>query len=863
VRDFRLTKDIRPTSYDLRLDLDLERWTFAGTEAVAVRLAHPTGEISLHSLELNITRAVAAQPGNSKTYPANVTYDTEAETATLRFDTPLAAGAWELRLEFSGEIQRELRGLYRSTRPGERYAATQFAPADARRAFPCFDEPEFKARFALELIAPAELAAIANAPIADREEQAGGRARTRFAETPPISSYLLAFAVGPFEATPAGSTITGVPVRVWVPRGMSDRGLFARDAHVRSLEYLERYTGIPYPYGKVDAIGLPDFSAGAMENPGAITYRLTYLVADAASAPVAVRKNIFGTAAHELTHMWWGDLVTLAWWDDIWLNESFATFVGEKARAALEPDWAIWRDFVADTSLAFGLDALLSTHPISAEVRNARQADERFDAISYEKGAAVLRMLEGYLGETRFRDGVRAYLDRYREANATADDFWRALDESSGENVTRIARSWITEPGHPLVSFRTHESADGLRVELSQRRFLLDPDAAAPAQRWPVPVVIRYETADGPSERRVLLDGERAEVELPGARWYFPNARGTGFYRYSLDQIAFDRLIRAITALEPEERLSLLDDVWMLARAGAMPVASVFALLRALSGERDRAVLQQMTILDGQGGVLAWLDSHVISDAVRPAFAAFTRELLAASFSRLGLEPRGDDSDDDRELRAVVLEGLGRIGRDPELLRAARARIDAHLAGSERLDPDVATALARVAAADGDSVLVDRFVARMSEAAATDPQEELRFRGALAYFEEPRAARRAVEVCFGERIRDQDFPLLLHRMLQRPRMREHAWAAVQERWESRVRHLEPWLRQRVVTALSQVTSPALSPAVARFLEDHRAPDTGETTDRALERLRVDAGAARRMAAEVEGALRSAPAAATT
>src|SRR5262249_41451496 len=393
-----------------------------------------------------------------------------------------------------GTILERLRGFYRSQKDGDRYAATQFEAADARRAFPCFDEPEFKARFAVTLVMPSAVTAVSNGPQAHTQTLADGRTEIRFTETPPISSYLVAYCIGPFDATPVAMTPSGIPVRVVLPRGLADKGLFARDAHVRSLAYLEDYTGIPYAYTKVDAIGLPDFEAGAMENPGAITYRLTAIAADAERASTHALKGIFYTAAHELTHMWWGDLVTMAWWNDLWLNESFATFVGYKVVADLMPEWGMWRDFVATLSRPFALDALVSTHPISYEVKNAKQATERFDVITYWKGAGVVRMIEGFLGAEAFRTGVRRYLDRYRERNATADDFWRELTAASGRDVGTIANAWIKQPGHPVVHVSARPVGDALHLSLRQERFFADARATdtAAAQQWPVPMVIAY-----------------------------------------------------------------------------------------------------------------------------------------------------------------------------------------------------------------------------------------------------------------------------------------------------------------------------------------------------------------------------------
>jgi len=436
-RNFRLSKDAFPSRYRLVFELDFDSWTSTGNEGIEIRTARPTREIVLHAIDLDINSASI-----DKTALEGVTFDSESETATLRFAGEIPAGEHTLEIAWKGGIRDSLRGLYRSLRGEERYAATQFEAADARRAFPCFDEPEFKARFSLELIHPAGNAAIANMPIESQESIDERRTRTRFRETPKISSYLVAFTVGPYEFTPTITTTSGIPVRVCLPPGLAEQGIYARDAHVRSVEWLQAYTAIPYPYIKVDAIGIPDFEAGAMENPGAITYRTRLLAADERNASIQTLKGVFSTAAHELTHMWWGDLVTMRWWTDLWLNESFASFVGEKATAALNPEWRYWRDFVADNTSAFNLDALASTHPISVEAKSAEEASQRFDAISYAKGAAVLRMVEGYLGEETFREGVRIYLRRHAEANASADDFWRALDEAStSPRSRRAARS--------------------------------------------------------------------------------------------------------------------------------------------------------------------------------------------------------------------------------------------------------------------------------------------------------------------------------------------------------------------------------------------------------------------------------------
>ena len=842
-RNFRLAKSVRPSRYELRFELDLDGWTSRGHERVALTFDGPSRELVLHSLDLIIERAAIA--GGPKM--TDVTYDGEAETATLRFDGEVAAGERVLELDWSGQIRESLRGLYRSTRPGERYAATQFEAADARRAFPCFDEPEFKARFAIELVHPAGLTAIGNMPIASQEPVADGRQRTRFVETPKISSYLVAFTVGPYESTPEAKTASGIPVRVWLPKGLAAQGLYARDAHVRSLEYLEPYTDIPYPYLKVDAIGIPDYEAGAMENPGAITYRVYLLAADERNASVKMFKGIFSTAAHELTHMWWGDLVTMRWWTDLWLNESFASFVGEKATAALNPEWRYWRDFVADNAGAFNLDSLASTHPISVEAKSAEEASQRFDAISYTKGAAVLRMIEGYLGETAFRDGVRIYLRRHAEANASADDFWHALDESSGQGVTRIANAWIKEPGHPLVDITAREKDGGLELSLSQTRYFSDAGAKPTAQRWPVPLVIRTDAG----EKRILLSDARATVGLPGARWYYPNAGGRGFYRFRLDELSERRLDEGIAHLAAEERLSLIDDLWALTRHGKARLATFMRRLETLRGDDDRAVLSAIA------DALTWIGNYAVRPSTEGAFARLVEELFRPILQQGGWDVHDDEDADTREKRTRAIGMLGVHARAPDVREEAGRRVRRHLEGNARLHPDVAGIVVAVAATAGDAALWERYVARMKQAAATDAQEETRFRQGLIFFEDPALVRRTAELAFTPAIRMQDRGHLLVPLLQRRRSREVAWPVLRDAWDEHVANadLPPLLKQAFPTAVSQLAQPGLAQEAISFLEAKRTPDIAETVSQSIERLRVNTAAAERLSDELGDALK--------
>jgi len=839
VNDFRLGKDVRPSRYKLRFELDLDAWTARGEETITLLLAQPARSLTLHSVDLEI----ATGDGIDR-----VRYDEESQTATLDLATELAAGEHGVTIRWTGSIAEKLRGLYRSTRPGERYAATQFEAADARRAFPCFDEPEFKARFALTLVHASGLAAIANAPVRERRRLPDGRSETAFADTPLISSYLVAFTVGPYESTPAARTKTGHEVRVWLPAGLAEQGIYARDAHVRAVEYLEEYTGIPYPYTKVDAIGIPDFEAGAMENPGAITYRTRLLAADSNTASTATFKAIFSVAAHELTHMWWGDLVTMAWWNDLWLNESFASFVGERCTATLNPEWRYGRDVVAQNGTAFDLDSLVSTHPVSMEAKNVDEANERFDAVTYLKGQGVLRMIEHYLGEDAFRAGVRVYLGRFRERNATAKDFWQALDEASGRDVTKVANAWITEPGYPLVSCGVRETAAGLVVELRQQRFFADPAATDTKQRWPIPIVFRYGTADGVAERRILFDGERATVDLPGARWYYPNGAGAGFYRTAFDDRSVTLLAGGITQLAPEERLALLDNQWDLARGNRATVGQVLKLVEALGSEDDLEVLRVLA------GIVSWLSFHAVGPATEPAFRSLADRLFRPQLDKLGWDVRPDDSPDERGKRQIVLAALGWSAAAPDVRAEAARRVAAHLAGTARLDPDIAGPAATIAAANGDAALWDRYVARMKESQATDAQEEARFRAALCEFTDPALSARTAAAVFSDLIRDQDRSLLVQQLLGTAHGRTAAWRALAANWDAHIVPLDPGGRHRAITATGQLTPRALVDEASRFLRAHQTADMTQTIAQAIERMRIGAANAERMADELSDAL---------
>src|SRR6185436_19490688 len=493
-KNFRLPTDVKPKAYDADLRLDLNADRFEGELAIEVALGAARRAITVHAVGLEV-RDARAEIG-AVAIAGKATADAESETVTLTFADELPAGDARVRIVYRGAFSPGLRGLYRAGS----LAVTQFEAADARRLFPCFDEPAFKAVWRLRVEGvPNQAIAISNGKVIRDDNDGRGGRRLTFAPTPPLSSYLVALIVGPLAASPI-EVARDVPITTWTTPEKKALTAFAQTIATAVLPRLEDYFGLPYAFGKLDQIGVPDFEAGAMENAGAVTFREVALLADPATAPLAVQKRVAEVITHELAHQWFGNLVTMVWWDDLWLNEAFATWMAYKIVDDWRPSWRIWMDFEGGKGAALALDALVSAHPIRADVNNAEEAGESFDAITYEKGGAVLRMLEGFLGADRFRDGIRLYMRRHREANATADDLWGALGEASGQPIIEMANGWIRQTGYPLVDV----ALAGDSVELKQRRFFSDPGAAAADSgntRWLVPVVLRFRDATGVKEQ--------------------------------------------------------------------------------------------------------------------------------------------------------------------------------------------------------------------------------------------------------------------------------------------------------------------------------------------------------------------------
>src|SRR3989475_1163504 len=483
----RLPATVTPEHYDLAFTVDLPHARFEGTETIRVQLNEPTPRVVLNAIDL-VFKDVTIAAGGGRAQQATVSLDEQGQTATLTVPQSLAKGRAEIRIQYSGVLNDKLRGFYLSRSKEGRYAVTQFESTDARRAFPCFDEPALKATFAVTLVVDRGDRAISNGTVvSDTNGPQRSQHTVKFATSPKMSTYLVAMAVGRFACLEGSAE--GVPIRICATPDKKELGHLALESVQQILKFYNGYFAIKYPFRKLDVVAVPDFAAGAMENTAAIFYRETDLLADTKSASVETRKTIASVLAHEMAHQWFGDLVTMQWWDDIWLNEGFATWMANKPLAAAHPDWNVPVDEAGESQRALDLDSLKSTRAIHADAETSAQIDEAFDAIAYEKGAAVLRMIEAYVGSDTFKKGVNAYLQAHAYGNATSEDFWSAIANASGKPVDKIMSTFVTQPGVPLIRVSASCANDRTQIAMTQRRFFVDPAVAPPSnQLWQIPV---------------------------------------------------------------------------------------------------------------------------------------------------------------------------------------------------------------------------------------------------------------------------------------------------------------------------------------------------------------------------------------
>ena len=673
---------------------------------------------------------------------------------------------------------------------------------------------------------PDGLVALANTPEVHRERADPGFTSVRFAPSMIMSTYLVCIVVGPLALT-APLDARGVPVRVACRPERVPLAGYANDVAVFALDWFADYFDIVYPEEKLDQAGIPDFAQGAMENVGLVTYRETLLLLDPATATHNERVGVAETVAHELAHMWFGDLVTMRWWNGIWLNEAFATFMAYMCIDAMEPSWRVFDGFQRLRSIAFDVDSLATTRPVEFPVESPDDANGMFDALTYYKGGAVLRMIEQWLGPETFRAGIRQYLSKHAYGNTETHDLWDALEAESGQPVRRIMDAWIFQPGYPAVEVRR----DGNAIRLDAHRFA--PSLPTDGSTWPVPLIVRQVLPDRVLVERVLVEsgGLTHPLAHPDAL-VIVNSGSVAFVRTFYDDELRARLVEhAETDLTPGERYSLVEDCWAGVVADELPVGSFLDLVSGFAFETAPPVWQAMIT-----GLT--LCDRFIDGEPRERFREFVRDLVRPALERLGLDARDTDSDLDRALRGDLIRALGVLGNDPKMQATAR-ELETR-SRTDVVEPAVAAAAVDVVAFVGGPAEFDSFRARLDEA-ATSPQEEDRYRYALAGFRDPELMRRTLELADSEAMRSQDAPFVLARALTNRDLGPTVWHYVRDRWPELIARFAPSNVIYMVFGVLSLTAPDDVTDIQRFFLEHDIPQNHQTLVQVLEQQRLRGG----------------------
>jgi cytosol alanyl aminopeptidase len=818
----RLPDQARPTSYDVDLTLDPARQDFSGRISIALELRRPADHLWLNAHEIAVDAAwlsLGRERLPAWASPAGKDY------LLVRFPTAVGPGPARLTIDYRGKARRhDGDGIYQVEEAGAHYLYTQFEATDARQAFPCFDEPSYKVPWRLSIRTRAGQVALANTPPVEeidgqRTGQPGWKT-VRFAETRPLPSYLLAFAVGPFEFVDAGKSRSGVPLRIVVPRGRAGEVAYPVEVTGTVLARLEDWFGTSYPFSKLDSIAVPVFNAGAMENPGLITYQQSILVTKPGESTRDGQRRYAEIAAHELAHQWFGNLVTMQFWDDIWLNEAFATWMADKISTRWKPEWGGEVDRVSSRSRVMGQDSLGSARMIRQPIETAGDIANVFDGITYNKGAAVLRMFERWIGEDTFRAGVRAYLARHAWSNAAYPDFVAAISAAAGKDVRPAFDSFVTQTGVPLVSFDLDCAAGRPPVlRLGQRRYR-PLGSNLPADRlWQIPVCVRYGSGMRSEGRAcTLLTQAQAELPLPDSKtcpeWVQPNEEAYGYYRTLPQGKLLDRLlVRSATVLSLPERIGLLGDTNALVSSGDLGPESALALVERLARDPSHRVVEASL------GIVKRVDDMVPA-ALRPRYERFIQQYYGERARQLGWRSRPGESDDIKELRPDLLGLVAQEGNDRALATEARTLVERWLQDRSAIEPELVSTALVVAAYHGDAALFDKVyaAARATRAGAKggERQERSRLLSTLAAFRDPALVDRALAIGLSGEFEPREAMVLLQAPFRQAETRARGHSFWKTHYDQIAGRLPEGMRAGPVRSLVSLCDEQYRPDIESF-----------------------------------------------
>jgi alanyl aminopeptidase len=837
----RLPRNPAPSSQSVRLKLDPDKRSYTGSVRVPLRVSAAVDSVCFHAEGQRLLRVTVRQGADTIAAQRRTG---ERGWQTLRLARALAPGEAVLEVEFTHLYGTRAVGLYRTVQRGRGYLFTQFESTDAREAFPCWDEPDFKIPWTLTVEIPDSQQVVANTPVAS-ESRADGWRTVSFATSPPLPSYLVALAAGPLEYTNVPGT--RVPTRIVTTRGQSHLTAFTAQTTPRLLAALERWFGTPYPFAKLDLIAVPEFAFGAMENPGAITYRDDVILLDPATATVGQRRSCLTTNAHELAHMWFGDLVTMAWWDDLWLNESFADWMAARITDEVYPEYkAGLNDLQRQLRVKAG-----DTSPATRPIRDTTMTGElglSNVGLVYSKGNAVLAMFETFLGPATFQKGVRAYLKQHAWGNATAGDLWRALDRASGTNVSAAMATFVEQPGVPLV--RVVPIPGGVRLAQSRASAF---GVQQPALRWRVPVSLRWSAGGRVRETRVMLEDETHDVKLPGGApdWVLPDAGGRGWFAWSVPE----RWLRSLAgpareALTPPERMGLIANLGLLLAGGDLHGDAYLSALSGFGDDREPQVVQGL--IEALGGVRA----AFVPDSSAHLFVPYVRRTLGPALERVGFEPRPGEDETVAGLRGELIGWLARRGDDERAWAWALDAARRYLADSTAVDPGVADVSLSLAAARGDAALFDDLRARFET--ATVPALRRRYLGTLGAFTDSVLEARALEYALSDAVRPTEmFNVMMGFMNKGERAGERLFHWMMSRYEAFAQRLPP-PALRFLPLMGQGCSKVRLETTKAFFSDpgRRLPGMEQTLERVETSTHQCIGLREREGGAVEAFLRA-------
>lgn len=821
----QLPQHVKPRSYALRIEIIPSKERFTGQARIAIELARPVSILWLHGKDLNVQSARATHAQG--TVEARYSQYNEHGLASLTLAQALPAGQATLEIVYDAPFDKQLTGLYKVDLEGQSYAFTQFEAVAARQAFPCFDEPAFKTPFDIELVVQNDHVAIGNTPELESTVLPSGQKLIRFATTKQLPTYLLAFIVGPLDVVqgqpiPANDVRkTPLAFRGVAVRGRGERLAYALEHTAPLVAELERYFGIAYPYEKLDVIAVPDFGAGAMENAGAITFREWLLLLDAKAAPEGQRRAFASVMAHELAHQWFGNLVTMPWWDEIWLNEAFATWMAARTVAAVHPEYRADTDLLSSVINVMDSDSRVSARKIRQPIESTHDIANAFDGITYQKGAGVLGMFERYLGAETFRQGLQKYLQEHAFGNATASDLFAAFGQAANKDVSAAMSSFLDQAGVPLLSVDVQCATDpngAATLRLSQSRYLPLGSEGSRAQLWQLPVCVRYELQGKSEQSCTLLTAQEGTLQLAAGgcpAWVMPNAEGAGYFRFAMDAPDFAALrSKGFAKLSAREKQSFVDSLSSGFASGAISAREMLEALPQLANDADRAIATApMKLLD-------FTRERLLEPAQRPALDRFAKELYGVRARGLGWKERRGDDGETKLVRSAVLSFYAQILRDPQTRKTAAELGRRYLglgAGKkperDSVPPDLRRLVISVAIQEGDQAMFDAVYERFVSAA--DPDERGHLLNGLLSVEDARRDK-ALALTLDPRLRVNEVYLPLRAQTAEETTREAAWAYFEQHYDAIVARISPRSAARMTSIVVPFCSRAMAERAAAF-----------------------------------------------